>query len=154
MCDGRGREECAALTRWSCEDGERLEGGLQFGAVFLHGERAEDDQNDGVDDALLAQERRSSVASRRGLDDLQERRGAARRSVTLKLNSSSVGHSPLPPNVPKSVSLTLSSRYALQTVMPHIKSILRRKHARHAHACDSIQLFALSFSALTGSRRP
>ena len=87
MCDGRGREECAALTRWSCEDGERLEGGLQFGAVFLHGERAEDDQNDGVDDALLAQERRSSVASRRGLDDLQECRGAARRGGQSHSNS-------------------------------------------------------------------
>ena len=50
-----------ALTR-PCEDGERLKGGLQLGAVVLLGERA-DDLKDGVDDALLAQQRGSSVVS-------------------------------------------------------------------------------------------
>ena len=68
--------DAAALTR-PCEDGERFEGGFQFGAVVLLGEGAEDDHDDGVDDALLAQERRGGVVSRRGLYDLQESRGPA-----------------------------------------------------------------------------
>ena len=75
----------AALTR-HCKHDERLESSLQFGAVVLLNEGAKDDQNYSVDDALLAQERRSSVVSRRGLNDLRESRSLscsiASRSVT------------------------------------------------------------------------
>ena len=53
-------DRLAALTRPS-ENGERLEGGLQFGTIVFLGEGAEDDQSDGVDNALLAQDRRGSV---------------------------------------------------------------------------------------------
>ena len=62
-------ERLAALTRPS-ENGERLEGGLQFGTIVFLGEGAEDDQSDGVDNALLAQDRRGSVVPRRCLNDL------------------------------------------------------------------------------------
>ena len=73
-CDRPERERersdrLAALTRPS-ENGERLEGGLQFGTIVFLGEGAEDDQSDGVDNALLAQDRRGSVVPRRCLDDL------------------------------------------------------------------------------------
>ena len=59
------------LTRRPREYGERLEGGLQLGAVVLLCEGT-DDRDDGADDALPAQQRRRRGVSRHGLDDLHK----------------------------------------------------------------------------------
>ena len=69
MCRVHALSFYEVVTRPS-EDGERLEGRLQFGTIVFLGEGAEDDQSDGVDDALLAQDRRGSGVPRRCLNDL------------------------------------------------------------------------------------
>ena len=70
VTDSKERSERLAVLTRPRDDGERLEGGLQFGTIVFLGEGAEDDQSDGVDDALLAQDRRGSVVPRRSLNDL------------------------------------------------------------------------------------